>query len=66
MDLEKSSYHNFMNLWNRGNFRGQRLGQAFYNYFSPHRLNDQGQLRSLYEKDGMEAHLIINKIFRFI
>lgn len=65
LQLEKKAYRNFLKLWREDKFCGLRLGQAFYNHFSLHRLVDQDQLRGLYEKDGDEAHKVIGQVFRF-
>lgn len=65
LQLEKKAYHDFLKLWRADKFRGLRLGQAFYNHFTLHRLADQDQLRGLYEKDGDEAHKVIGQVFLF-
>lgn len=65
LQLEKHAYHEFLKLWHADNFKGQRLGQAFYDYFQLHKLADQDQLRGLYEKDGSDAHKVIGQVFRF-
>ena len=65
LSLEKYAFQKFMKLFNEGKFRGQRLGQAFCNHFKLERLQDQNQLRGLYEKDGKTALLLIGDVFKF-
>lgn len=65
LQLEKRAHENFMALWRKGDFHGQRFGQAFYNHFRLDRLADQKQLCGLFEADGDQARLIVDKVFRF-
>ena len=64
MDIETDTYLNFKQQWDDGAFQGQRLGQAFYNFFDLHRLSNQEQLCNLYELDGDEARMVIHTTFR--
>lgn len=44
-------------------FTGERLGQAFYNYFDLHKCSSHYSFRSkLYEADGKEARELIEQI----
>ena len=61
--IERAAYDEFLELWEKGNFESQRLGQAFYNHFRLHRLSDQTLLQGLYESDGKKAHRAIAEIF---
>lgn len=65
LQLEKRAYQEFLKLWRADKFRGQRLGQAFYNHFRLHRLANQEQLRNLFNLDGDAAHKVIGEVFRF-
>ncbi|CAI8850808.1 hypothetical protein EMIT0324P_11883 [Pseudomonas chlororaphis] len=51
-------------MWDRGIFKEQRLGQAFYNHFRLHHLSDQTALYNLYEADGEKALVAISRLFR--
>jgi hypothetical protein len=62
-EIERAAYDEFLVLWDRGKFDNQRLGQAFYNHFRLHRLNDQTLLQGLYESDGKKALSAIAEIF---
>ena len=66
MHIEKIQYKTFLNRWSSGHFMHQRFGQAFYNYFSLHKLADQDRLLGLYEKDGVEAMDLVNQLFEFM
>jgi len=66
MEIERRAHHQFLDDRRKGKFDNQRLGQAFYNYFSLHKLSDQSKLRNLYEKDGQDAQKIIGEVFRFV
>ncbi|WP_248732819.1 hypothetical protein [Pseudomonas sp. MWU13-2517] len=63
--IERAAYDEFIGLWGQGNFKHQRLGQAFYNHFRLHKLNDQDSLRKLYEADGERALGLILHLFHF-
>lgn len=65
LELEKRAHEEFKALWRKGKFQGQRYGQAFYDHFRLGRMNNQEQLRGLYEADGDVAHKIIGQVFRF-
>lgn len=66
MEIEKHRFHEFLTQWNAGLFKAQRFGQAFYNHFALHRLNDQKCLGNLYEAGEDEAKQIIYSCFRFV
>lgn len=66
MMLELYQYKIFLNLWSENYFIHQRFGQAFYNYFSLHKITEQDKLCNLYEKDGSEALTLIDQLFEFI
>lgn len=63
LQIERAAYEEFVRLWGLGGFDHQRLGQAFYNHFKLHKLNDQAALRSLYEADGEKASGLILTLF---
>lgn len=63
--IEKAEFAYFMGKINRGEFGNQRLGQAFWNHFSLHKMADQSALQNLYEKDGEEALNLIRDLFDF-
>lgn len=65
LQLECHRYTLFMKQFNQGKFKGQRLGQAFYDHFNLHKLANQDQLCGLYEADGKYALEIIGKVFMF-
>ncbi len=62
-EIERAAYDEFLELWDRGAFENQRLGQAFYNHFRLHRLSEQRLLHDLYESDGKKALSAIAVIF---
>ncbi|WP_426234550.1 hypothetical protein [Pseudomonas sp. TWP3-2] len=62
-EIERAAYDEFLELWDRGKFENQRLGQAFYNHFRLHRLSDQTFLHGLYKSDGKKALNAIAGIF---
>ncbi len=63
-EIEKAAYEEFLELWDKNKFEDQRLGQAFYNHFRLHKLNDQLLLQGLYESDGKKALSKIAGIFQ--
>lgn len=63
LQIERAAYDEFIRLWSQGRFKQQRLGQAFYNHFKLHRLNDQDSLHTLYEADGEKASRLILHLF---
>lgn len=65
MTIEKYKYDKFMKEFKQGKFGTQRLGQAFYNEFNLHKLNDQELLHNLYAKDGEHAKNLIKQLFEF-
>lgn len=65
-EIEKKSYYNFCNMRYSGKFKGQRLGQAFYDHFKLHKLSDQDSLKNLYELEGKDAQQLISKLFRMV
>lgn len=63
--IEKAKFEQFTADYKKGKYKGQRLGQAFYNEFSLHKVADQVALGNLYELDGTKAVAFINKLFTF-
>ena len=61
--IEKREYDNFCRKFNKGAFGTQRFGQAFFNHFNLHKVEDQASLKNLYAKDGDHAKNLINEIF---
>lgn len=62
--IERFAYQQFKNKWKKGDFKGQRYGQAFYHHFNLHKLVDQSSLMGLYEKDGDEAAALVDRLFK--
>jgi hypothetical protein len=62
-EIEKAAFDEFLELWDKGAFESQRLGQAFYNHFRLHRLSEQSLLQGLYESHGEKALCVIAEIF---
>ena len=65
LQIEQFEYDRFMKMWRGGKYRGQRLGQAFYNHFNLHKLSNQERLNNLYAKDGDHAIGCIKNVFEF-
>ena len=66
LQIEKFEFERFMKIFTKGKeFRGQRLGQAFYNHFNLHKLSNQERLNNIYAKDGPHAIACINAVFEF-
>lgn len=63
--IEQRKFDNFMRDFKKGKFGTQRLGQAFFNYFDLHKVDDQTSLHNLYAKDGEHAINSIKEIFTF-
>lgn len=61
--IELRAYKNFLKKFKDGKYGSQRVGQAFYNEFGLHKINDQSALKSLYEKDGTHAQRLIKQLF---
>lgn len=56
----RSRVKQFNAYWNRGDYRHQRRGQAFFNHLNLHKCTqDKEFLDKLYEADGEEAIKII-------
>lgn len=55
LTIEQRKFDIFMKKFKDGKFGSQRLGQAFYNEFNLHKLNDQSLLNNIYAKDGDHA-----------
>ena len=61
--LEAKSLSIFFLLFKHDNYRGQRLGQAFFNHFSLHKMKDQEQFAKLYEeRDESKAKNMIKAL----
>ncbi|MCQ2998946.1 hypothetical protein NLO98_04130 [Pseudomonas syringae] len=61
--IESAAYDEFLELWEQGSFDQQRLGQAFYNHFRLHRVNDKRLVDGIYEHDGEKALIAIASLF---
>jgi len=61
--IEQREYQKFMKMYKDGKFGTQRLGQAFYNHFNLHKVDDQDSLFNLYAKDGDNATNLIKQLF---
>lgn len=65
LQLENFKVIQFNKRWDKGEFKGQRYGQAFYNHFRLERIVNQDQLNNLFSiKDDSEARKMIKTIFR--
>jgi len=61
--LEAKSLNKFYMLFNHNNFKGQRLGQAFFNHFDLHKMKRHEQFEKLYqETDSKKARNLISKL----
>ena len=49
--IEQRKYDEFMRKFKDGKFGSQRLGQAFFNEFNLHEVDDQASLHNLHAKD---------------
>lgn len=63
LEIEHAAYNDFLSLWCQGKFNQQRFGQAFYNYFQLHKLDDQSYLSGLHTADGKKARAVISRLF---
>ena len=63
LEIETAKYEEFLELWRKGIFEQQRLGQAFYNHMNLHRLTNQSPLHALYEADGEKALKLVKDLF---
>lgn len=53
-EIEKAKLHDFLRRWEQGEFPGQRIGQAFYQYFHLHKMNLPREIdRDIYEATKM-------------
>lgn len=62
MNISISLYREFLAAWKRGDYAGQRSGQAFYNHFNLHKMVQFPYLHKLYEADGEAATDLIMEI----
>jgi len=63
LQLEKAWFDEFINQYSATNNNPLRIGQAFYNHFSLHKMIDQRYFRNLYELDGNAAIAHIYELF---
>lgn len=61
--IEQTEYAVFVAKFKAGEFGNQRLGQAFFNHFQLHKMKSDTSLNRLYQLDGDDARLLINKLF---
>lgn len=61
--ISKSLVDEFWALWSQGEYKGQRLGQAFFNHFYMHRMTEAPA--NLYEATESEARSIIQSLTDF-
>lgn len=62
--IEKREFEAFMLSFKlTSKFRNQRLGQAFYNHFSLHKMNHGPEFNKLYELDAEQASKKIQELF---
>jgi len=64
---ERYAFDSFHAQWNQGKFHGQRLGQAFYNYFNLQKMTSDNKniFDTIYEKDSGEALNLIKQNVEF-
>lgn len=56
LTFSNSMVQRFWEAWTAGDYRNQRVGQAFYNHFNMHKVSgDKLELNKLYELDGQAA-----------
>lgn len=65
LSIEQKEFDIFCLKLSQGEFKHQRVGQAFYNHFKLHKLADQDVLQNLYELDGERALNTIKSICTF-
>lgn len=65
MQLERYNFDRFLARFWRGEFAGQRLGQAFFNHYNLHKMRPTPFLDRIYEKDGGEALDMIKQNVEF-
>lgn len=53
----------FLTYEKSNKYRGQRMGQAFYNHFNLHKMNHGPEYDRLYEMDAQEAKKAIYDLF---
>lgn len=64
--IEEKEYDKFCIDFNKGKYgKNIRFGQAFYNHFKLHRVDDQTTLHNIHAKDGQHAKNSIKEIFTF-
>jgi hypothetical protein len=64
ISIEYDEYERFVKAFKEGKYSGQRFGQAFYNRFDLHKMNNQKELCKLYELDfNTGAELFIFNFF---
>lgn len=56
--FSKSLVSEFYAKFKNGDYAGQRLGQAFFNHFNLHKMNDN-YLENIYNVDDASARAII-------
>lgn len=62
--LEKLAVDLFLHTYQNSNkYRGQRLGQAFYDHFKLGKMNHGPEFNTLYNKHGEEATKLIYSLF---
>lgn len=65
MSIESAKWADFCTRYKASEYGGQRIGQAFYNYFNLHKMSNQDALKGLYETDGDKAMSLIRELFDF-
>lgn len=63
MQIERAKLDEFFKLYKNNMFSGQRLGQAFYNHFDLHKVQqNRPQLDRLYNMDNEAAKTHIRRL----
>lgn len=55
LTIEKAAYEQFLKAFKEGQFKGQRLGQAFHHHFRLEKLTSRELADQIWNKDGDEA-----------
>lgn len=63
-DIEAAALREFYQRFKAGDFPYLRLGQAFFNHFSLHKMKQAPDLDRLYQLDGERAESLIKRLFQ--
>lgn len=63
MSIEKAEFDIFMAKFKAGEFKAQRLGQAFFDYFNLQKMNNNELTNAIYYADSDTAKDLIKESF---